>query len=136
MKLTETRKENELYFQGAFWIVGNSLNNILNGDFKLVEGSRLFTDYYGDYIVDDIPKKSTLTHKHLWSKINSNHEWDYYPRGRVAIDQGTAYIHLNSKCATKEIINSIIDRYCIDKLRIVLDYNNENQDEHYNFKLE
>lgn len=135
MKLTETRKEDDLYFQGAFWIVGNSLNNILNGDFKLVEGSRLLTDYYGDYVTNDVPKKSALTHKHLWNKINSNYEWDYYPRGRVAIDQGTAYIHLNSNCTTKEIINSIIKRYCINKLRIVLDYNNENQGEHYNFKL-
>lgn len=136
MRLTEVRKEDELYFQGAFWITGNSLKDILDGNFELVIGSRLLTDYYGDYVTKDAPKKSSLTHKHLWARVgNADCDWEYYPRGRVAIDQGTAYIHLNSNCATQKIVDAIINEYSIDKLRIVLDYNNEYQGSHYSFEL-
>ena len=129
----EVTREEDLYYQGAFWIVGKSLDDILSGNFEIVIGSKLLTDYYGDYAEKHIPKKSALTHAKLW-KGNSV-SWDYYPRGRVAIDHGTAYIHINSKCATKEIIDAIVDEYEIGKLRIVRDYNNEYQGSHYDFKL-
>lgn len=133
--LLETRKEDDLYFQGAFWIKGDSLEEIKNGNFELLIGSKLLTDFYGDYVRKDVPKKSALTHKNLWPNISDGHTWEYYPRGRVAIDQGTAYIHLNSQCTSDKIIGAITKEHGIEKLRIVLDYNNEYQGSHYNFEL-
>lgn len=133
--LLETKKEDDFYFQGAFWIKGESVKEIKEGTFELLIGSKLLTDFYGDYVRKDVPKKSALTHKNLWSNVSDEHTWEYYPRGRVAIDQGAAYIHLNSQCTSDKIVEAIIKEYGIEKLRIVLDYNNEYQGSHYNFEL-
>lgn len=133
-KLDEVRKEENLYFQGAFWIKGNSLQDIKNGNFSLIVGSKILTDYFGD-IKEKTPSKSSLTHQKLWSSVSDGHSWDYYPRGRVCIDQGTAYIHLNSNCATNDIKDCIYNEYKIDGLRIVLDFNNEYQGSHYDFGI-
>lgn len=134
-KLLEVKKEDDLYFQGAFWIVGKSLSDIKDGNFKIVIGSKIISDYYGDYVSGVGYKKSELTHKNLWNDVSDGHTWNYYPRGRVAIDQGTAYIHLNSDCSTDKIRDAIIREYGVDKLRIVFDYNNEYQGSHYDFEL-
>ena len=133
--LLETRREDDFYFQGVFWIKGNSLEEIKNGDFELLIGSKLLTDFYGDYVRKDVPKKSALTHKNLWCDISDGRAWEYYPRGRVAVDQGTAYIHLNSQCTSDKIIDAITKTYGIEKLRIVLDYNNEYQGSQYDFEV-
>ena len=134
-KLYETRVEDDLYFQGAFWIIGNSIQEIKDGKFNILVGSKILSDYYGDYQNMLSTKKSDLTHRRLWNSVGDNNDWNYYPRGRVAIDQGTAYIHLNSECATDKIKEAIINEYGIDKLRIVFDYNNEYQGSHYDFEL-
>ena len=135
----EKLNEVNLYYQGAFWIVGNSLTEIKKGNFNLLIGSKIPTDYYGDYL-EKVPSKNQLTHRNLWFKpsLDNNllqYSFDYFPRGRVAIDQGTAYIHLNSKCSTNKILTKIIETYCLDGLRIVYDYNNEYQGSHYDFEL-
>lgn len=134
-KLEETKKEDDLYFQGAFWIAGDSLNAIKEGNFAILVGSKILSTYYGDIVSDKNYSKSELTHKKLWKSLNKQEEWDCYPRGRVAIDQGTAYVHLNSVCATDAIKDAIVNEYQLNGLRIVYDYNNEYQGSHYNFLL-
>ena len=132
-ELKETRTSEDDYFQGAFWIKGKSLKDIKNGNFTLLIGSKILTDYYGEY--DQTIPKRKLTHEKLWNQFNDVHSYTYYPRGRVAIDQGTAYVHLNSNCVTDKIKDAIVKEYEISKLRIVYDYNNEYQGSHYDFEL-
>lgn len=134
-QLNEVRKEDDLYFQGAFWIKGDSLKSIKDGEFSILIGSKILSDFYGDYVSDVPLTKNQLSHEKLWKNIGDNHEWNYYPRGRVAIDQGTAYVHLNSDCVTDAIKDAIIKEYDIEGLRIVYDYNNEYQGSHYDFLL-
>lgn len=140
MKITldESRKENGIYYQGAFWIIGNSFLDILRGNFK-IEGELLESDYEGNYInFKGSPKQ--LTHQKLWKhKFCANYEKDkdytFYPRGRVSIYKGVAFIHLNSKCNTPKIIDSIINKYNIHKLQVEIDLNDTYQGSHYNFQL-
>ena len=133
-KLYESKKEDDFYFQGAFWIKADSFKNIMLGNFELIIGSKLLSDYCGNY-VDLNQSKNSLTHKKLWDSVSDGHSWTYYPRGRVAIYNGVAYIHLNSKCNSPAIIDKIINEYCINKLNIELDLNDTYQGSHYDFEL-
>lgn len=47
--LDEVRKEDDIYYQGAFWIVSNSVKDIKRGNFK-VEGIQIPCDYSGKYL--------------------------------------------------------------------------------------
>lgn len=132
--LNETRKEDDLYFQGAFWIKADSFKDIMHNNFDLIIGSKILSDYSGNY-VDEIQSKNSLSHKNLWNNVSDGHSWTYYPRGRVAIYNGTAYIHLNSKCNTPEIIDRITKEYNLDKLDIDIDLNDTYQGSHYDFEL-
>ena len=132
--LNETRKDDELYFQGAFWIKANSFKDIMHNKFDLIIGSKILSDYSGNY-VDEIQSKNSLSHKNLWNNVSDGHSWTYYPRGRVAIYNGVAYIHLNSKCNTPEIIDRIIKEYNLEKLETDIDLNDTYQGSHYDFEL-
>lgn len=60
------RKEDEVYYQGAFWIVGDSVRDIKRGNFEII-GIQITSNYKGDYL-EAIPSKSGLTHKSLWNR--------------------------------------------------------------------
>jgi hypothetical protein len=132
-----TRKEDDLYYQGPFWIIADTFKDIHRGKFALL-GEPLPCDYHGDY-VGDTTSKSSKTHKRIWESqyINNYNNVDYtfYPRGRVAVYEGTAFIHLNSKCNIPSVIDAIIDKYKIDKLDIEIDLNDVYQGSHYDFQL-
>lgn len=131
-----TRKEDDYYYQGPFWIVANSLKDIHRGRFNLV-GEKYLTDYNGNYI-NNTTSKAQKTHKKLWEAFKpqyNNVEYDYYPRGRVAIYEGTAFIHINSRINIPSVINCIIAEYEIDKLEIEIDLNDTYQGSHYDFQL-
>ena len=135
--LKEIRKEDELYYQGAFWIYGDSIKDIKKNNFKLI-CKKLLSDYSGNYKEQIVSKKS-LTHKRLWDELNPTNNteisWDYYPRGRVAIYNGVAYIHLNSLFNQPSIIDAIINEYELNKLEIEIDLNDTYQGSHYDFQL-
>ena len=137
MKLTEVRKEDDLYFQGGFWIKGESVREIKKGNFQLI-GIKLPTYHSGEYVNLD-RSKSSLTHKRLWSEYNEGYEdkpFNYLPRGRVAIHKGVAYIHLNSLFNQPSIIDKIIEEYNLDKLELEFDFNDTYQGSHYDFLLD
>ena len=71
----------------------------------------------------------------IQNKINPEVSFDYYPRGRVSIYEGTAFIHLNSKCNTPKIVDAIIKEYGLYKLEIEIEFNDDIQGSHYNFSL-
>ena len=131
-----TRKEDELYYQGPFWIIADSFKDIHRGKFKLI-GEQLLTDFSGNYI-NDATSKSQKTHKKVWEEYKSQYkdvDYTFYPRGRVAIYEGTAFIHINSKCNIPSVIDAIIDMYHLDKLEIEVDLNDTYQGSHYDFQL-
>lgn len=134
VKLNESRKEDDLYFQGAFWLKANTFKDIMLGKFELLVGSKLLSNYSGEY-VNTNQSKNSLTHKKLWDNVSDGHSWTYYPRSRVSIYNGIAYIHLNSKCNSPAIIDKIISEYCLDKLEIEIDLNDTYQGSHYDFEL-
>lgn len=132
-----TRKEDEIYYQGPFWIIADSFKDIHRGKFQII-GEPLPCNYSGEYI-GDATSKSAKTHKRIWKSEYSDKydidDYTYYPRGRVAVYEGTAFIHLNSKCNIPSVIDRIVDMYKIEKLDIEIDLNDVYQGSHYDFKL-
>lgn len=134
--LKETRKEGDSYFAGAFWIIADSVHEMLIGNFEIV-GERLLTSFEGVRNRDREVKLQT--HQNLWKEYGLNYKdksYDYYPRGRVSVYNGKAYININSICNTPKIIDKIRKYYCVDKLDCVVTCNDIEQGSHYDFKLE
>lgn len=134
--LKEVRKECGSYFAGAFWIVADSVHEMLIGNFEIV-GERLPTSFEGVRNRDREVKLQT--HQNLWNECGLNYKnnsYDYYPRGRVSVYNGKAYININSICNTPKIIDRIREYYCVDKLDCVVTCNDIEQGSHYDFKLE
>lgn len=134
--LKEVRKERGSYFAGAFWIVADSVHKMLIGNFEIV-GERLLTSFEGVRNRDREVKLQT--HQNLWKEYGLNYKnkpYDYYPRGRVSVYNGKAYININSICNTPKIIDKIREHYCVDKLDCVVTCNDIEQGSHYDFKLE
>lgn len=73
----------------------------------------------------------------MWDSYKKDYdvEYDYYPRGRVSVYNGKAYININSICNTPKVIDSILSFYCIRDLDYEISYNDVNQGSHYDFKL-
>ena len=137
MKIYATRKEDELYYQGPFWLIADTFKDIHRGKFELI-GIQLPCDYEGNYI-GPAGSKSSKTHRKLWEEYRSRYndvDYTYYPRGRVAVYDGTAFIHLNSKCNIPSVIDAITETYHLDKLEIELDFNDTYQGSHYDFQLQ
>lgn len=138
MILVEKRKEDDIYFQGPFWIIANSQIDIQKGNFTLL--SKLIpVDYNGNYLDDSKGTKGFTSHKKLWNEyqLKYNVDYDYYPRGRVRVVGGEVFIHINSKVNTPKVINSIISEYGLNRLsdNINIEEDDLLQGSHYNFKL-
>lgn len=134
--LKEVRIECGSYFAGAFWIVADSVHEMLIGNFEIV-GERLPTSFEGVRNRDREVKLQT--HQNLCNGYGLNYKnnsYDYYPRGRVSVYNGKAYININSICNTPKIIDRIREYYCVDKLDCVVTCNDIEQGSHYDFKLE
>ena len=135
-RVIASKKEDEYYFQGPFWIVADTFKDVHRGRFELI-GEKYLCDYDGNYIQDDT-SKSAKTHRVAWKQYAQQFgtdDYTYYPRGRVAVYDGTAFIHINSKCNIPSVIDAIIDEYNISKLEIEVDLNDVYQGSHYDFKL-
>lgn len=133
------RKEDEVYYQGAFWIVGDSVRDIKRGNFEIV-GVQLPCDYQGTYL-EEVGSKNSLSHKNLWNRkikyeVNPEVSFDYYPRGRVAIYRGQAWIHLHSLFNQPNIIDTIVEMYNLHKIDYDIDLNDTYQGSHYDFGLQ
>ena len=132
------RKEDELYYQGPFWIIADTFKDVHRRKFTLL-GEPLLCDYHGNY-VNDTTSKSSKTHKRIWeseyAQDYADVDYTYYPRGRVAVYEGTAFIHLNSKCNIPSVIDAIVEKYKLDKLEIEIDLNDVYQESHYDFQLQ
>ena len=65
MILDELKPQDDLYFQGAFWIIADSFENIMKKKNISIIGEKIISDYNGT-IVQQINSKRSLTHKRLW----------------------------------------------------------------------
>lgn len=107
-KIAATRKEDDVYYQGPFWIIADTFKDIHRGKFELV-GEKYLCNYSGEYVTNST-SKAQKTHKNIWDKISAEYDdvdYTYYPRGRVAIYEGAAFIHINSKCNIPSVIDTI-----------------------------
>lgn len=124
MNLTE---DIELY-KGIFWIT--ELEPINSNLYFLIP-----CDMYGnieDYNLDYTAKTgTTYNHEKTWnklpSKITNNKPYNYYPRGRVEINNRKAIIYCSPYIANNELKEWVIDKFNlykyngIEKIRIVAD---------------
>ncbi len=141
-RVSAVRKEDDLYYEGPFWIIADSVREIYQGKFKLV-GKRVPVDYKGNYIDETLKMKGATSHRKLWkesgySKWNGTYEYDYFPRGRVRIHDGEVYVHINSKMNTPRIINAIVKEYNLYKFGNDINIEEDDllQGSHYEFLLE
>lgn len=136
-KLDEARKEDELYYEGPFWIKADTYRDMQRGNFELI-AYKILVNYNGD--PREPYNKREFTHKKLWARdfSDSGFEYYHYPRGRVNIYKGIVYINLHSKCNTPKVINRIIKEYKLEKfsqLDFEIEYNDISQGPHYNFEI-
>ena len=129
----------ESCFKGSFWIITPSIDQMHKGNFTLL-GEKYLVDYDGNY-VNDTTSKRAKTHSQLWKKLRETNadlpkSPTYYPRGRVEIYKGKAYIHINSRCNIPSIIDKIIEYYGISKLEQEVELNDVTQGSHYGFEVE
>lgn len=110
MKLLEDRQ----LYKGVFWIV--DLENTYNNS------NYCFTipsDEYGNVQADDLylnaKSGTTYNHEKLWNtlskRMTQGKPFNYYPRGRVEIQNGKATIYLNPNINTKEIVKFLVDEF-------------------------
>lgn len=130
--LNEVRKEEDNYFQGAFWIIGDSMKDIIENENYHLCCHKILSDYNGK-MIDKINSKRSLSHKRLWNDIykikeNSDKDYNYYPRGRVGISNGIAYINIINDCYKEFIIRDIVKEYEISKLQLQIELVNEFSD--------
>lgn len=134
------RKEDDHYYEGPFWIIADSVRDIFLGNFKIV-GEKRLVDYNGNWVEGVKVKRSDVPHRILWkdekyAEWNKDYEYDYFPRGRVSIYNGVAYMNIHSKMNIARVIDTVIDAYQLYKIMDTLniDYN-DRQGSHYDFGL-
>lgn len=134
--IKEIRKEEDIFYQGPFWIIADSVKDIQIGNFSLL--SYKYPCYFSGEYINNQTSKSQKTHHKIWNEIRHSYgdmDFTYYPRGRVAIFNGNAFIHINSICNTPAVIDAIKTEYNISKLDCIEDLNDIYQGSHYNFQL-
>ena len=134
--LNEVRKEDDYYYKGAFWVISDNVANILKGKYT-IDGSKILCSYDGKLDRNRESRKNE-THENVWKTIASKYNnvpYNYYPRGRVEIYRGTAYININSILNNPNIIDRIRKLYGIEKLPYHIGLNDLDQGSHYDFLL-
>ncbi|MGI6137360.1 MAG: hypothetical protein GX959_01985 [Clostridiales bacterium] len=132
-------KEDGLFYEGAFWIIADSVIDILKGKFELL-GEKILVNYEGDPVEIVKTKRGDVPHKKLWQQEayntwNKKYDYKFFPRGRVSVYKGNAFVNIHSKMNTPKIIDSITEYYKIRGLDLNIVYPN-NQGDHYEFGLE
>lgn len=140
-KLNETKKEDDLYFNGCFWVIADSFEDIIHNKYTLL-CNKYLVDFSGNE-VSPTPKNSK-THFSVWeNNFKSQYpgkSYTYYPRGRVNIYNGKVYINLNSKLMLNPtILDNIYKEYQLQNFKWGTDIETAGidliQGNHYDFEL-
>ena len=123
-------ESSELY-SGIFWI--KDIDNPTNELFFQVP-----TDEFGNSSnIFNSKDGSTYNHELTWKELHQNKPFNYYPRGRVDIQNGVARIFINPNLNTPKIISLIKDKFNltemngIKKVKVLVD-----NSEHYRCHLD
>lgn len=135
MKLTEIRKEDDLYFVGPFWIIGRSLKEINSGNFVIL-AEKFLVDFDGNVVERVL--RSKFTHKGIWEeKYLSKYkvEYSYFPRGRISQKQGKAYLNIPNGLNKDVVIPKIQKEYDIKTDFAMIKDTDPTTGNHYSFLL-
>lgn len=135
MKLNEVRKEDDLYFEGPFWIISPSMEELNRGNFTILSNQYL-VDFYGKPVLPLTRYQST--HEYIWnSKYKDSfgvHPYNYYPRGRVVFKDGKVYLNIPNGLPDDLIKKEIARKFDYDEFDNVF-YKDPTSGNHYTFEL-
>ena len=135
MKLNEVRKEDDLYFEGPFWIISPSMEELNKGNFTVLSNQYL-VDFYGKPVLPLTRYQST--HEYIWnSKYKDSfgvHPYNYYPRGRVVFKDGKVYLNIPKGLPDDLIKKEVARKFDYDEFDNVF-YKDPTSGNHYSFLL-
>lgn len=135
MKLNEVRKEDDLYFEGPFWIISPSMEELNKGNFTILSNQYL-VDFYGKPVLP-LPRYQS-THEYIWnSKYKDSfgvHPYNYYPRGRVVFKEGKVYLNIPKGLPDDLIKKEVARKFDYDEFDNVF-YKDPTSGNHYTFEL-
>lgn len=135
MILREVKSEDDLYFQGPFWIFGKSLEDINNGNFTIVS-ERYLVDYDGTPVKLVRPQEST--HEAIWNKKYMHaigKPFDFYPRGRVVFRRGHVYLNIPKGINIDIIQPAVAEEFDYHRNFDNIFYKDPTTGGHYQFQL-
>lgn len=135
MMLREVRENENLYFAGPFWLIGNSLEDINRGNFSILS-EKFLVDYNGQPTVKNNPE--VCTHKHIWnSKYKDNYsvEYNYYPRGRIVFQRGKLYLNIPEGLNVSAIKDALLKEFDYNRDFDNVFYKDPTTGGHYSFQL-
>ncbi len=132
----EVRKEDDIYYQGAFWLIANELEDIYKGDFSII-CEKVLVDYTGKLLQ---PYDPTLwAHQQIWNKKYQDKypdkDYKYFPRGRIVVKNGKAYFNCPVEVYLPQVVDSIEKEFCIEKLEHIAATKSSENGSHYDFRL-
>ena len=135
MKLNEVRKEDDLYFEGPFWIISPSMEELNKGNFTVLS-NQYVVDCYGK---PGLPlTRYQSTHEYIWnSKYKDSfgvHPYNYYPRGRVVFKEGKVYLNIPKGLPDDLIKKEVARKFDYDEFDDVF-YKDPTSGNHYTFEL-
>ena len=131
---TEVRKEDNLYFEGVFWVVADTFEDILNGNFELVS-EKFPVDYAG--VRQHKFDKNFWSHKDIWEKKYQSKYgvgYKYYPRGRIVVRNGKAWMNMHSDIYLQQVVDAVTSEFCIRELEHIPSFKND-AGSHYDYQL-
>lgn len=136
--INEVRKEDDLYFIGPFWVIGQSLTEINSNNFEVIS-EKFLIDWDGKFI-NPVPPLQ-YTHRGIWeskykSKYN-NVDFDYYPRGRISFNHRNKEFCINIPKGLNNdlILPKILNDYGLSNFDVKVKYTDPTSGNHYTFKL-
>lgn len=137
LSATEVRKEDDFYYVGPFWIIGQSVEEINRGNFELLAPTKVLVNWDGEYVTK--VAKTEFLHKHLWNKYKSkynNVEYNYFPRGRVSFDATSKKVWINIPHGLNEeiVLSALIKEFYVSSSYEVK-YTDPTSGNHYAFDL-
>lgn len=136
MKLNEVRKEDDLYFEGPFWIISPSMEELNKGNFTILSNQYL-VDFYGKPVLP-LPKYQS-THEYIWNSRYKDsfgtHPYNYYPRGRVVFKDGKVYLNIPKGLPDDLIQKAVAKKFDYKEFDSIF-YKDPTSGNHYTFELE
>lgn len=133
----ESRKEDDLYFEGAFWIIANSLEDIYAGNFEILS-EKFLVNYEGK--LQQEFDANTWSHQKIWETKYTNKyqgkSYKYFPRGRIVVKNGKAYFNCPYEIYLPQVVDAVTKDFCIGKLEHIAATKSSENGSHYDFELE